>query len=161
MVSYIMPILTVEDIEANYTNLEDEQPTDGSGVEVVVFKRPRRALENYVIYKGSSITSSGQHIVLNVTKIQDVDELVQLPERTVNTVLTLTTMLTTDHIYWKLYTDITTTEPETITERRTAPTSPITVKGPQSPMSPVSVIIPFGGKRTKRRKKKRKSRRKK
>ena len=45
--------LTVEAIQDGYTNLNDDQPADGSGVEVVIFSFPRRELRNYYIYKGT------------------------------------------------------------------------------------------------------------
>jgi hypothetical protein len=164
---YVMPILTVADIQGGYTNLEIAQPADGSRVEVVVFKIPRAVLSNYSIYKGTSISSSGQHIQLTITTIEEVEGLQQLPARAVNLVSTLsTTHNSTYHIYWRPYIQITTTEPAALQKDAKGPMSPTMIDKPteiypQAKQAEQAVrTLEFGGKRTKRRKKRRKSRRK-
>ena len=164
--------LTVEAIQDGYTNLNDDQPADGSGVEVVIFSFPRRELRNYYIYKGTSIASSPQHIQLTITTINQVEDLRELPARNVNLVSTLsTTHDSSQHIYWRPYTP-TIADPAALQKDAKGPMSPtITDKGAEElegkakprliSAEPAARTLVFGGKRRKSRKTKRKSRRKK
>ena len=162
IVIYVMPLLTVADIQRDFTDLQGQQPADGSRVEVVCFKMPPRgrALRNYIIYKGITLNSSTLHIQLNLFTTEEVNNLIMLPVENTTGVL----RVEDDYIYWKPYIQIPTDNPAAIQERMKAPTSPIKV----TEMNPDLISaeqaarrLEFGGKRRKSRKTKRKSRRKK
>lgn len=152
-----IPFLTVATIERDYADLEIHQPIDGSKVEAVVFKTPRlgRALRNYVIYQGTVLNSSTEHLELNLETIEEVDDLRRFPVAATGTIRLNTRDF--NLIYWKPYNQITTREPAAQTERQAGPTSPIKTTM-YNPISPVSAME-FGGKSRKSRKSKRRTKR--